>query len=63
MKKRLFRSRDDKMISGVCGGIAEYFDVDPSLVRIATALLCVYAGSGLIIYIIASIVIPEKEVY
>ena len=59
MKKRLYRSRKDKMLAGVCGGLAEYFDVDPSLVRLATVLLCLYAGTGLLVYIIAAIIIPE----
>lgn len=39
-KKRLYKSRQDKIICGVCGGLAEYFDVDPTLVRIAAALVC-----------------------
>ena len=47
MKKRLYRSRKDKMLAGICGGLAEYFAVDPSLVRIACVLLCLYAGTGL----------------
>ncbi len=59
MKKRLYRSRKEKMLAGVCGGLAEYFDVDPSLVRLATVLLCLYAGTGLLVYIIAAIIIPE----
>ncbi len=59
MKKRLYRSKKDKMLAGICGGLAEYFDVDPSLVRLATVLLCLYAGTGLLIYIIAAIIIPE----
>ena len=59
MKKRLYRSKKDKMLAGICGGLAEYFDVDPSLVRLATVLLCVYAGTGLLVYIIAAIIIPE----
>lgn len=59
MKKRLYSSKKDKMLAGICGGLAEYFDVDPSLVRLATVLLCLYAGTGLLIYIIAAIIIPE----
>ena len=43
MKKKLYRSRKDKMLAGICGGLAEYFDVDPSLVRLASVLLCLYA--------------------
>ncbi len=59
MKKRLYRSKKDKMLAGICGGLAEYFDVDPSLVRLAIVLLCLYAGTGLLVYIIAAIIIPE----
>lgn len=59
MKKRLYRSKKDNMLAGICGGLAEYFDVDPSLVRLATVLLCLYAGTGLLVYIIAAIIIPE----
>ena len=59
MKKRLYRSKKDKMLAGICGGLSEYFDVDPSLVRLATVLLCLYAGTGLLVYIIAAIIIPE----
>lgn len=62
MKKRLYHSKKDKMLAGVCGGLAEYFDVDPSLVRLATVLLCLYAGTGLLVYIIAAIIIPEASV-
>lgn len=63
MKKRLYRSRKDKMLAGVCGGLAEYFDVDPSLVRLACVLLCLYAGTGLLAYILAAIIIPEDPTY
>ena len=55
--KKLYRSRHDRMICGVCGGIAEYFDLDPSLVRLGWIVLFAMAGSGSIAYIIATIVI------
>ncbi len=59
--KRLYRSRTNRVISGVCGGIAEYLGMDPVLVRILwIAISCTY-GAGIIIYIIASIVIPENR--
>lgn len=47
------------MICGVCGGIAEYFNMDPSIVRIIAALICIMAGSGLLIYIVMAIVLPN----
>lgn len=61
MKKRLYRSHD-KMICGVLGGIAEYFDIDPTLVRILYAALSVFTAGfpGLALYIICAIVIPVK---
>lgn len=59
-KKRLYKSRN-KMLCGVCGGIAEYFDVDPTLIRLAIVFLSIAGvGSGLLAYIIAAIVVPEK---
>ena len=58
--KKLYRSRHDRMICGVCGGIAEYFDLDPSLVRLGWIVLVAMAGSGIIAYIIATIVIPSE---
>ena len=56
--KRLYKSSENSMLCGVCGGIAEYFDIDPTLVRLAWVLLGFMGGSGLLAYIIASIVIP-----
>jgi len=63
MHDRLYRSRDERVIFGVCGGIADQLDVDPSLVRIAFALLVVTAGIGLALYIIMAIVVPEEPDY
>ena len=60
MSKRLYKSRENKMIAGVCGGIAEYFDIDPTLVRLGWALFCALGGSGIIAYIIAAVIIPES---
>lgn len=60
MNKRLFKSNHDKMLDGVCGGIAEYFDIDPTLVRLGWVLFCAMGGSGFLAYIIAAIVIPSN---
>jgi phage shock protein C len=57
--KRLTKSRDNRMICGVCGGIAEYFGIDPTVVRLALAVFCLAGGSGILAYIIAAIVMPE----
>ena len=60
MEKKLYRSRTDKKIAGVCGGLAEYLNVDPTIVRLIWALLIFCAGTGLLAYIICALVIPEK---
>ena len=62
MNKRLYKSRNDKMLGGVCGGIAEYFDIDPTLVRLGWVLFCALGCSGILAYIVAAIVIPEQPV-
>lgn len=60
MDKRLYKSNENRMIDGVCGGIAEYFNIDPTLVRLGWVLFCALVGSGIIAYIIAAIIIPRK---
>ena len=59
MEKRLYRSTNNKMIAGVCGGVAEYFGLDPALVRLGWIVFCALGGSGVLAYIIAAIVIPK----
>ena len=60
MNKRLYKSRDNRMLAGVCGGVADYFGIDPTLVRLGWILFCALGGSGILAYIIAAIVIPRK---
>ncbi|GAF83575.1 unnamed protein product, partial [marine sediment metagenome] len=60
MKNKLYRSKKDCVIGGVCGGIAEYFDIDPTLVRLLAVLIFFFGGSGLIAYIIGWIIIPQN---
>ncbi|MDE2857449.1 MAG: PspC domain-containing protein [Chloroflexota bacterium] len=60
MKKRLYRSRADRRIAGVCGGIADYLAVDPTIVRIIWALFAIAGGPGLVLYIILAAIIPEE---
>ena len=60
MNKRLFKSNENKMLAGVCGGIAEYFGLDPTLVRLGWILFCALGGSGILAYLIAAIVIPAR---
>ena len=59
MKKKLYRSATDKKLGGVCGGIAEYFNIDPTLVRLGAVALSFAAGGGVLAYILAAIIIPE----
>ncbi|PLV59881.1 PspC domain-containing protein [Thermotoga sp. KOL6] len=59
--KQLKRSKKNRIIAGVCGGIAEYFDVDPTLVRLIWVLLTLAWGAGILLYIIAWIIMPEEE--
>ncbi len=60
--KRLYRSDVDKRICGVCGGIAEYFVIDPTVVRLACVVLtCFSMGTGILAYIIAAIIIPKES--
>jgi phage shock protein C len=56
--RRLYRSEENRMICGVCGGIAEYFNLDPTLVRLGWVLISCLWGAGLLAYIIAAIIIP-----
>ena len=60
MEKKLYRINNGKKLCGVCGGLAEYFAIDPTLVRLAWVLLAIFAGMGLLAYIICALVIPNK---
>ncbi len=62
MKKKLTRSATDKKLGGVCGGIAEYLDVDPTVIRLAWVLFALFIGSGILAYIIALLVMPNPSV-
>ena len=61
MPKRLYRSRKDKIIGGVCGGIAEYFNIDPVIVRLLWIILVLLGGTGILAYIIALIIVPLRK--
>ena len=60
MKKRLYKSSTDKKVCGVCGGIANYFDVAPTVIRLIWVIFTLVGGSGLIAYIIAAIIMPDE---
>jgi phage shock protein C len=57
---KLYRSKNNKIIAGVCGGIGEYFNVDPTLIRLLWLFISIMGGSGVLAYIIAWIIIPEE---
>lgn len=62
MNKKLYRSNKDRMLCGVCGGIGEYLNVDPTLIRLLwVALAC--TGTGIFVYIVAAIIIPQDIQY
>jgi phage shock protein C len=62
MADRLFRSRDDRMVAGVAGGLAEMWDADPALIRIIWAVLIIFTGGvALLVYIVMAIVVPEAD--
>ena len=60
MEKKLYKSETNKMLAGVCGGIAEYFNIDSTLVRLGWVVFGLLGGSGLLAYIIAAIIMPDR---
>ena len=61
--KRLYRSKNDRMLGGVCAGLGEYFDIDHTVIRLVWAVITVLSiGTGVLVYIIAWIIIPEEEI-
>ncbi len=58
--RRVYRSRRDRMLAGVCGGIGEYFNVDPTIIRLIWVIGGLCVGAGLIAYIICAIIIPDE---
>lgn len=58
-EKRLYRSDNEKMLCGVCGGIAEYFNVDPTLIRLLWVVLA-FTGAGVLAYIVAAVIMPRR---
>ena len=60
MEKKLYRSRTDKKICGVCGGLAKYINMDATIIRLLVVLACLFTGIGLLAYIVCALVIPEE---
>ena len=61
MTRRLYRSQTEKMIGGVCGGLAEVLDLDPTIVRLVFVLLALLGGHGLLLYLILWVVMPRQD--
>ena len=61
MKKRLYKIEEGKKLCGVCGGIAEYFNIDPTVVRLLWIFLVLCAGTGVLAYFVAAIIMPYKS--
>ncbi|MBR5111574.1 MAG: PspC domain-containing protein [Clostridia bacterium] len=59
--KQLYKSSTNRKVAGVCGGIGEFFGIDPTLVRLGFVALSLLAGGGLAVYIVAAILMPERE--
>ena len=59
MGKKLYKSNKNKILDGVCGGIAEYFNIAPTLVRLGWVVFCALGGSGVLAYIVAALIIPR----
>ena len=61
--KKLYRDKEDVKLAGVCSGIAKYFDIDPTVIRLLWVVLTLAGGSGIIAYVICALVIPEEPGY
>ncbi len=60
MTRKLYRSRTDSMLGGVCGGLGEYLEADPTIIRIAFVLLALLGGHGILLYLILWVIMPPK---
>ena len=58
--RKLYRSRKDRVISGVCGGLGDFFGIDSTLIRVIFALLAIFGGSGIVIYLVMLLIVPEE---
>lgn len=62
MNKKLYKSNTNKMICGVCGGLGEFFGIDPTIIRLIWAILALLGGMGIVAYLIAAVIIPNSEI-
>ncbi len=63
MKKKLYKSNKNKMLFGVCGGIAEFFNCDPTIIRLIFGIIFFFKGAGVILYLLAALIIPSADIY
>lgn len=61
MEKKLVRVSEDRMIAGVCGGLGRYLGIDPTLIRVGFALLAVFGGGGILLYLLMWLIMPQEE--
>ena len=61
--KKLYKSAADRRLCGVCAGIAEYLEIDPTVIRLAWVFLSLALGSGVLVYLVCALVIPEAPIY
>lgn len=61
MKKRLYRSKKERIIAGICGGLGDYFDIDPTIIRLFWIIFVFLWGAGLLAYLVGWIIIPQKK--
>jgi phage shock protein PspC (stress-responsive transcriptional regulator) len=61
MARSLYRSENDRVLAGVCGGLADYFDIDPVVVRLGWVLCSLFAGAGVLLYLVAWVVVPTED--
>jgi len=59
--KKLIRSKNDRKIAGICSGLADYFDIDPTIIRALFLFLLLFGGGGLLLYLILWIIVPDEE--
>lgn len=62
MNQKLYKSNTNKMICGVCGGLGEFFGIDPTIIRLIWAILALLGGTGIVAYLIAAVIIPNSEI-
>lgn len=60
MQKKLYRKEEGKIIAGVCAGIAEYFSIDPTVIRVGWAVIACFGGTGILAYVLAALIMPVK---